>query len=246
MWHNRVMLENKIILVTGAGSGIGAATARLVKKYGGTPIVHGRTGDEKLATIAAELGAPKIACDVADPVAVKTALEGLLEQVKRIDGLVNSAGIAPRVPFNEATDEHWLELYRVNFLGTVHMCQAIAPVMQQYSAGAIVNIASIRSIPEMASKGSIAYSASKAAVTNFSAALAKELAPVIRVNSVSPGFTDTPMSVATAEQWGQSLLQRIARPEEIAEVICFLLSDRASYLVGQNIVVDGGYGMGNK
>ena len=155
LWHNGGMLENKIILITGSGSGIGAATARLVKKYGGVPIVHGRVEDEKLQAIAAELGAPKIVCDVADAVAVKAAVEGIVGQVERIDGLVNSAGIGPQKSFAEANDEDWLDVYRVNMLGTVHMCQSVVPVMTRHNSGRIVNVASIRGIPEMASRKSM-------------------------------------------------------------------------------------------
>lgn len=240
------MLDSKIILITGSASGIGAATARLVKKYGGIPIVHGRTDDEKLQMVARELGAEKIVCDVTDGEMVKALVDQVANKLGKIDGLVNSAGIGPMLSFEEAKDEDWLDVYKINLLGTVHMCQAITPVMQKQNSGRIVNIASIRGIPEMASKRSITYSASKAAVIDFSAALAKELAPNIAVNCVSPGFTQTPMSKVGPEQLEQSLLKRIAQPEEIAEAICFLLSDRASYIIGQNIVVDGGYGLGGK
>src|SRR3989344_4457623 len=107
------MLENKIVLITGSSSGIGAVTARLAKEYGATPILHGRTESKELKSIAKELQADYIFCDVADKTAVDAEVQRILKKVKRIDCLINCAGIAPRPSFMESTDEVWVDVYKV-------------------------------------------------------------------------------------------------------------------------------------
>ena len=110
------MLKDKIILITGSSSGIGAATARLAKEYGATVILHGRTESENLKKLAQELNCNYIFCDVADKVAVDAEVQRILKKVKRIDCLVNCAGIAPRPSFMESTDEVWVDVYKINVL----------------------------------------------------------------------------------------------------------------------------------
>lgn len=237
------MLRDKTILITGSSSGIGAATARLAKEYGAMPILHGKTESEELKKLSKELDCEHIFCDVADKTAVESEVKRIIKKVKKIDVLVNCAGIAPRAKFLETTDELWLDLFRINVLGTTHFCQAIIPQMQKNKYGRIVNIASIRAYIDTA--GRPAYSASKAAIVNLTAVLAKEFAPDIAVNAVAPGYTDTPITKNWDDEvWAKaktSLLARIAQPKEIAEVILFLASDRASFITGQTIIVDGGY-----
>lgn len=242
------MLKDKVILITGSSSGIGAATARLAKEYGATLILHGRTESEELKKLAQELSCDYIFCDVADKTAVDAEVQRILKKVERIDCLVNCAGIAPRPTFMESTDEVWLDVFKVNVLGTVHFCQSIIPVMQKVKSGRIVNIASIRA--NIATSGRPVYSATKAAIVNLTAVLAKDFAPDIYVNAVSPGYTDTPISKNWDEEvWKQvntALVGRIAQPKEIAETILFLASDKASFITGQTIIVDGGYSISGK
>src|SRR3989344_7338657 len=215
------MLKDKIILITGSSSGIGVATARLAQEYGAKVILHGRTESPELKTLAKELDCEYIVCDVADKSAVESAVADILKKVKRIDVLVNSAGIAPRAKFLESTDELWLDIFKVNVLGTTHFCQAVIPDMQKNKYGRIVNIASVRAYGN--TSGKPAYSASKAAIVNLTAVLAKEFAPDISVNSVSPGYTETPIASNWDEEvWRQvktALLGRIGQPKEIAEAI---------------------------
>lgn len=242
------MLKDKVILITGSSSGIGAATARLAKEYGATIILHGRIESEELKKIAQELNCDYIFCDVADKTAVDAEVQRILKKVERIDALVNCAGIAPRPSFMESTDEVWLDVFKVNVLGTVHFCQSVIPVMQKVKSGRIVNIASIRA--NIGTSGKPVYSATKAAIVNLTSVLAKDFAPDIYVNAVSPGYTDTPISKNWDEKvWKQvntALVGRIAQPKEIAEVILFLASDRASFITGQTIIVDGGYSISGK
>ena len=237
------MLKDKIILITGSSSGIGAATARLAKEYGATPVLHGKTESEDLKKLAKELNCEYIFCDVAVKTAVALAVAEVLEKVKRVDILVNSAGIALRQKFLDTTDESWINTFKVNVLGTTHFCQAIIPQMQRNKYGRIVNIASIRAY--IGTSGKPVYSASKAAIVNLTAVLAKEFAPNIAVNAVAPGYTETPItSNWNDEVWkevNKALLGRIGQPKEIAEAILFLASDKASFITGQTIIVDGGY-----
>ena len=164
-------MEGKTVLVTGSSRGIGAAAARLVQEYGGRAILHGKTESEKLRAFAAELDAPFIVADIADPKAVRQAIERLAAVEKRIDGLVNCASIHKSQSI-ESKDEDWLEVYRTNVLGAVHFSRELVALMRSQGFGRIVNVASTRGLEWMAGQRSMAYSGAKAALINFTAALA--------------------------------------------------------------------------
>jgi len=242
------MLKNKVIFITGSSRGIGAATARLAKEYGATVILHGHTESEHLKSLAQELGFQHYVCDVTDGKAVQETVDQVVKDHGKIDALVNCAGITNRAKFMESTDELWLEIFKVNVLGTVHFCQSVIPHMQKVQRGRIVNIASIRA--HGATSGRPSYSVTKAGTMNLTAVLAKDLAPHITVNAVSPGFTETDMSKTWDEvvwkQVNSALLGRVGQPKEIAEMILFLASDRASFITGQTFLVDGGYSLSGK
>ncbi|MFA6353801.1 MAG: SDR family oxidoreductase [Candidatus Paceibacterota bacterium] len=243
------MLKGKNILITGSSKGIGATTARLAKSYGANVIVHDKELSPELETIAKELNAEKIICDIKDKEAVFREVNKLLEKKIQIHCLANVAGAINHKPFLETTEEDWFFAYKTNLLGTVYMCQALIPSMQSYKYGRIVNIGSIRAYPQGTIISNLPYSAAKAAVVNITAALAKEYAKDgISVNSISPGGVNTDI----AKSWNAEILKknsdvllgRIGEPEEIAEVICFFLSDKASYATGQDFLIDGGYTIG--
>jgi 3-oxoacyl-[acyl-carrier protein] reductase len=243
--------NDKVLLITGASrGGMGAAAARLAHKRGGTVIVHGHTENDELLQLAKELGCNYVACDIADKIAVDKAIEKAVGFHKRIDVLINAAGLAASQPFLESEDDHWEQMYRVNLLGTVHMCQAVIPYMLKQGSGRIVNVSSTRGHSTLASNRITAYSAAKAAVINLTASLAKEFAPTIAVNCVSPSFTLTHMSQTwtdkVREQAKTSLVGRAAQPEEIAEPMLFLASERAGFITGQDLLVDGGYELAGK
>lgn len=246
------MLEGKVILITGSSkpNGIGAATAKLSNKYGAKVIIHGRVESSTLKKVSKELKSEYISCDVRDKQAVKRSVDQLILKLGKIDSLINCAGVVNVKPFLEADDDHYLELFKVNFLGIVHFCQAVIPHMQKAKYGRIVNVASVRGHQATSSNRGMAYSVSKSGVITLTASLAKEYAPEITVNAVSPGFVNTDMSKTWNEKvWRQaksSLLGRIADPKEIAEVLLFLASDRASFVTGQTIIVDGGYTISGK
>jgi 3-oxoacyl-[acyl-carrier protein] reductase len=244
-------LQNKVIIITGSSrGGMGAAAARIASKRGAKVILHGRVETDELKALAKELQTDYVLCDVTDKSAVGVAVAEVIEKTGKIDALINCAGMAASAPFLDSTDEHWIDVFKVNVLGTVHFIQAVAPHMLKAKSGRIVNVSSIRGMENMASSRITAYSASKAAVNNMTSALAKEFAPHIAVNAVAPGFTKTHMSKGWTEavhaQVKTALLQRAAEPEELAETMVFLASDEASFITGQVLVVDGGYGIAGK
>lgn len=234
-----MILEGKRILITGSSRGIGAATARLATKYGAEVILHGKTESPELKELATEIGAKYVYGDVRDERLVLDAVKTL----GRIDILVNSAGVNLSKPFLNQTTESWKETMDINILGTVNFSKAVIPEMLKNKQGKIINLASIKSYLHLA--GSPAYAASKAAIMNLTASMAREFSPYIIINAVAPGYTDTAMTEKTLtdrirKQIKQIPLQRMARPEEIAEVILFLASDKCSYIIGETIKVGGG------
>lgn len=236
-------LKGRVVLITGSSRGIGAATARLAGSRGARVVLHGKEDSKHLRQVAKSINAPYVFCDITDEDKVKRIVEEVIENEKKIDVLINCAGITNPGTFLKTSKEEWLEVFEVNVLGTVHFCKAAIPHMQKADYGRIVSIASIRGHRETA--GRAAYSMSKAAIINLTSVLAKEFAPIIAVNAVSPGFTNTDLSKNwTKKGWKQAetaLLGRVAEPKEIAEVILFLASDRASFITGQVVTVDGGY-----
>ncbi len=234
------MLANKRILITGSSRGIGAAVARLAKSYGADVILHGKIDSPELRALAAELNAGYFSCDVAD----ETAMREGVGTVGAVDILINNAGISISKPFLELTTEDWIQVLNTNIIGIVNASKAVIPGMLERKSGKIVHISSIKGFPHTA--GRAAFAASKAAILTLTASMAKEFAPHILVNCVAPGFTETE---TTKRAWSERIYQQIsksplgraAQPEEIAEVLLFLASDKANYITGQTIVVDGGY-----
>jgi len=234
------MFEGKTILISGSSKGIGAAVARLAKSYGAQVILHGKTESKDLKRLSKELDAPYIFCDVASAQAVERAVK----KIKRIDILINNAGISISKPFLDLTSKDWGETFGVNVFGVVNLSRAVIPGMLKQKSGKIVNISSIKGYPNTA--GRPAFASSKAAIMTLTASMAKEFAPFILVNAVAPGFTETETtkkawSERIYKQIGQTPLGRAARPIEVAEAILFLASDRANYITGQTLIVDGGY-----
>ncbi len=234
------MLENKVILITGSSRGIGAATARLAREYGASVVLHGKTESDYLITLASELNARYICCDVAEERTVSSKVGSL----GKIDVLVNNAGINQSKTFMDLTNNDWHEILNTNILGIVNFSRAVIPGMMERGQGKIINIASVKGYIHVIAKP--AYSVSKAAVMRMTSSMAQELAPKILVNAVAPGFTETEMTESTLSpiiraQIGRIPLKRMAKPREIAEAILFLASDKSNYITGQTIAVDGGF-----
>jgi 3-oxoacyl-[acyl-carrier protein] reductase len=234
------MSARKTIFITGSSRGIGAAIARLAKKRGLNVILHGRNNSKELERLSKQFKSKYLAFDVVDEVAAISALKGV-----KIDILVNNAGINPSKTFTELTDQDWKEIFAVNVFGLANVSRAVLPSMIKARGGKIVNIASIKGLSSVSGKP--AYAAAKAAVMRMTSSMAEEFAPHnIQVNAVAPGFTDTEMTSATLSPKIKAQIEKIpakrmAKPEEIAEAVLFLASDRADYVTGQTLVVDGGY-----
>jgi NAD(P)-dependent dehydrogenase (short-subunit alcohol dehydrogenase family) len=237
-------LADTTVLIAGSSRGIGAATARLAAAVGARVLLHGRTMSPALVALGEELGAPTIACDGRDAVAVRRCVEGLANNGYIIDALVCTLGAVSQTPALVGDTEGWIDEYRANVLAPVHFVRAVAPTMVERGHGRIVTVSSIRGRDNLASAEVAGYGAAKAALENVTAALAKELAPTVTVNAVAPGFVLTDMadtwSAAVRQEVGRSLLGRAAEPEEIARVLLFLVSDAASFITGQTLLVDGG------
>jgi len=229
-----------VALVTGSTRGIGLAAARRLAEDGFTVVVNG-TDTAAAAERAQELGGEALAFDVADAAAVQTAARELFKRHKRLDVLVNNAGVLDDALLGMIKPDR---VFAVNTLGVLNTMQACARLIARGGGGAIVNVASI--IGVVGNAGQVAYGGSKAAVIGMTRSAAKELAPQnVRVNAVAPGFIDTDMTRALpeevfAERVASVGLGRAGTPEEVADAIAFLASDRARYITGQVLGVDGG------
>lgn len=242
--------EGKVLLVTGAGSGLGAAVARRFAAEGGRVAAADRD-KERADAVAADLGdAISLAVDVADDTAVADAVRQAHGHFGAIDCVFNAAGHAEFGPIEEWSFERWQLMMTVHVGGTFLVCRAVLPVMRARGSGSIVNVASVAALKAQA--GNAPYGAAKGAILAFSRQLARDAAPDVRVNTVAPGRTRTGMTEplmveragsveAGAALFGQGNLQkRVAEPDEIAAPVCFLLSDEASFVTGSLLVADGG------
>ena len=242
--------NDRVAIVTGGASGMGAATVRRLAAGGANVMIVDRNGD-LAQTVATEVGGTAIVGDVADSSFCDSAIAAVMERHGGLDILVNAAGVIVRASGEDTTDEQWAKIMGVNVSGTFFMCRAALRVMKTSGGGAIVNFGSIWG--DLGSAGVAAYCASKGAVHNLTRALAMDhAADGIRVNAVCPGEVNTPMLQSErAEAVTDQLLTaiaatvpmgRLADPDEIARVVCFLASDDASYMTGALVSVDAGYG----
>ncbi|WP_445375484.1 2,3-dihydro-2,3-dihydroxybenzoate dehydrogenase [Photorhabdus tasmaniensis] len=244
--------SDKIVWVTGAGSGIGYQTAYRFQQAGAKVIGFDITFPEE------DLPFTPYLLDISDPIAVSRCCEQLLAQQPQLDVLVNGAGILRLGAIEETTFEDWQQCLSVNAGGAFNLFQATIPQFQRQKAGVIVTIASNAAhVPRV---GMSAYCASKAALRSLCLSVGLELAPYgVRCNLISPGSTDTPMqrgmwqTEASKQQVIQGFpelfklgipLGKIATPAEIADAVLFMASDLASHITLQDIVIDGGATLG--
>jgi NAD(P)-dependent dehydrogenase (short-subunit alcohol dehydrogenase family) len=241
-------LQN-VALVTGAARGIGLATAKRFLADGWRVAlldIERRLLDDAVVALDHPDRTLAIHCDVSDAAAVATAMAALSSRFGRLDALVNNAGIAIFAPLLETEDQDWNRVLAVNLTGPFLCTKAAASLMREHGGGAIVNITSISAV--RASTLRSAYGTSKAGLAHLTKQLAVELASLgIRVNAVAPGPVDTAMAKAVhspeirADYHDAIPLNRYGLEEELAEAIYFLCSDRASYITGQILAVDGGF-----
>ena len=229
-------LDGKTALITGAASGIGAATAALFAAEGATVGIVDRV------EVAGEL---TYAVDVRDGEAVARAINAFTDAAGGLDILVNNAGTGDLRPLHTVDEKLWHRIVDVNLTGTYNGMKAAVPLMLASGGGVIVNNASLSGL--MPTRNEAAYSAAKAGVIALTKSGALEYGPTVRVNCVAPGHVRTPLTAAfdmmpdVFEPVADALpLRRVGEAEEIAQVILFLASDRSSYVTGHTIVADGG------
>jgi len=238
-----VNVENKVIIVTGGSRGIGKAIVEDLAAAGAKVLFTYRSSAEAAEAIAEATGATAIQADVADEAACQ-ALVARTEALGGLDAVVNNAGITRDGLMLRMPDSDWDAVLRTNLDGTFRMCRAAAAIMLRQRRGSIVNLTSISGI--RGNSGQANYAASKAAVAAMSRSLAKELAKrSIRVNCVAPGFIDTDMVQSMDPRIVAGVkkavpMRRLGKPEEVAKLVRFLVSDDSSFITGQEIVVDGG------
>lgn len=233
----------KTALVTGSSRGIGAAAARALAADGWELTVHYHRSRDAALALAAELGVPALEADVTDPAQVTA----LFDAVGPLDLLVCNAGVAQYGLLTDTDEDAWRQVLAVNTDGAYRCCRAAIPHMVRRKAGSIILISSVWGLYGASCEA--AYSASKAALIGLTKALCKELGPSgIRVNCVCPGVIDTDMLAQFDQADRQALadetpLGRIGTAQDVAELIAFLASDRASFITGQAIGCDGGFGL---
>lgn len=238
-------LAGRHILITGAASGIGKATAALFAAQGAKLALVDRNA-EALDRVAGPLGATALACDVGDEQQVGRTVEAAEAAMGALDGVINAAGISRRGTIEETTTADWTATMQVNLFGPFFLCRAAIPALRRAGRASIANVASIGALRP--ARGVGAYCASKAGILMLTKCLAFELGPDIRVNAVCPGTIETAMTEgllrdpATAERLTKgNALGRLGAPEEIAEALLYLTSSESSYTNGATLVVDGGY-----
>ena len=241
--------ENKIVLVTGAGRGIGASIAKRFASEGAEVIVNYSGNDEAAQKTVDEITATggqaqKYKCSVNDSESVKVMIDEIIKEFGRIDILVNNAGITKDGLMLRMTDEDFDRVIDVNLKGTFNCTKYVSKYMLKQKSGKIINISSVVGLSGNA--GQVNYSVSKAGIIGITKSAAKELSSRgITVNAVAPGYVDTDMTKVLSDNIRNEILkniplQRMGNVEDISNCVAFLASEDASYITGQVISVDGG------
>lgn len=243
--------SGKTLLVTGGGSGIGAAIARRFASEGGKVAIVDRHEENAKAVAATLPSSIAIALDVSDEARVQAAVATTRATFGGIHCLVNAAGYIVTHPIESFPVDDWNALLLTHVGGTMMFCKHVIPVMREQGGGSIVNFSSTSAL--MASNHNGPYAAAKSAIIGFTRQVSLEAGPIIRVNAIAPGRIKTPFTIPIytkaaggnmeegLRRAGQgNILKRMAEPEEIAAPVCFLLSDEASFITGTTLVADGG------
>jgi 3-oxoacyl-[acyl-carrier protein] reductase len=244
-------LEGRVALVTGAGRGIGKAIALAFAREKVHVVINDISPKEELDEVADEisgLGVKSMAiqADVSQPDRVQDMIDQIERTFQRLDILVNNAGIIRRGTIETVTEDDWDDVIRINLKGTFNCCKAVVPIMRRQKTGKIVNVSSVAG-----KTGDITsapgYGPSKAAIDALTKTLARELAQYrINVNAVAPHAIETEMSAQWSEEKRRSIveaipLKRLGTPEDVAQAVLFLASDKAGFITGEILDVNGGF-----
>lgn len=243
------MLEGKVALVTGASRGIGKEIALTLAGYGADVIVNYNGSTEKAAEVVSRIEsmgrkAAAVQCSVADYEACGKMVTDMLGMFGHIDILVNNAGITKDNLMIKMSEEDFDAVIDTNLKGTFNTIKHLYRAFIKQRAGRIINLSSVSGV--LGNAGQANYAASKAGVIGLTKSMAKELASRnITVNAVAPGYVDTDMTQAMSDSAKEAIisqipLKRVGQPKDIAETVAFLASDKASYITGQVLSVDGG------
>ena len=245
-----MLLSEKNVIITGASGGIGKAVVKKCAENGANVWACMRTRDDNYESELSDLARDNkvwinpVYFDLNEENQIKNAVKTILSEKKKVDILINSAGIVYSGSMLMTSIDKLKEVFDVNFFHQILMMQLVSRVMMRYKSGVIVNVASVSGIET--TEGKLAYGSSKAALIYATKAVSKELAMYnIRVNAIAPGLTDTNMNKTISEENLQKVLDRsslgrMALPEEIANSIIYLASDMSSFMTGQVLIVDGG------
>ena len=252
-------LSDKVAIITGAATGLGAAAAQLLSQAGAKVVINHMQGQEKEAeAVAAQCIGDSlcVAADIINDDDCRQMAQAAVDRWGQVDILINNAGINRPVHHDDLEGsgaEDFLSIYKVNVVGAYQMIRAVAPSMRSHGKGVVVNVSS--GSGENGYGTSVAYSASKGAMNTMTKSLARALAPDMRINTVCPGLIDTPIfdklnfTEQQREQFWQTCLDEtplklLPKPELIARTILFLASDLSAHLCGQLIGSDGGVLLG--
>jgi 3-oxoacyl-[acyl-carrier protein] reductase len=236
-------LEGKTALVTGGSRGIGRAVALELGRAGADVVVGYRSEAGEAEAVASEIGGRAVQADVSDPEQAKA----LVDEAGDVDVLVNNAGTTRDGVLARMLDDDWRTVLETNLSSTFYTCRAAARGMMKRRAGAIVNVSSIVGVH--GNWGQTNYAASKAGIIGFTKSLARELGSRgVRANVIAPGYVKTALTDAIPEEARETMLAntplgRLGDPENVAAAVRFLVSDEASFITGEVLLVDGGLGM---
>lgn len=243
-------VSGKVVLISGAASGMGAAHARALTREGASVMVGDIQKDAGLRLVAeinAEIGSEVAAfvhLDVSDFLTWEAAIADTVQRFGRLDALVNNAGISSRGSAADASIDDWNRVISINLSGTFYGMKAAIPELSKNPTSSIVNVSSIAGL--VGFKQRAAYSASKWGVQGLTKTSAMDLGPQgIRVNSIHPGSVNTPLTAHLKRGFGQVPLDRAAEAEEISPLVVYLVSDESRYVSGAAIAIDGGETAGN-